>query len=37
MKKFKPANGSFSQFYAEQLSIDEGRSKRQRLKSTSVL
>jgi len=22
MKKFKPANGSFSQFYAEQLSID---------------
>lgn len=28
MRKYRPANGSHSQFYAEQLSIDSGRSKR---------
>lgn len=28
MKKFKPVNGSFSQLYGEQLSIDVNRGKK---------
>lgn len=28
MKKFKPINGSFSQFYGEQMSMNMDRSKR---------
>lgn len=28
MKKFKPTNGSFSQFYGEQLSMNMDRGKR---------